>query len=136
MDVFNSDNNEKNKDNNEKDNEQENKSDNSDDNQSDGKEDENKQDETPTSLEVGFDLSDKQMDEQPQDSEFLEESSENVLQKSNFKNTDQEYKVFTTEFDEIAKAESLEDIKETQKLRKKLRSTAYWFSRSNNKTCK
>mgnify|MGYP006085334037 CR=1 FL=1 len=120
MDVFNSDNNEKNKDNNEKDNEQENKSDNSDDNQSDGKEDENKQDETPTSLEVGFDLSDKQMDEQPQDSEFLEESSENVLQKSNFKNTDQEYKVFTTEFDEIAKAESLEDIKETQKLRKNL----------------
>ena len=120
MDVFNSDNNENNKEDDKKDNEQENKSENSDDNQSDGKEDENKQDDTKTSLDAGYDLSDQQSEEQLEDSEFLKESTENVMQKTNFNNVDQEYKIFTTEFDEIAKAEILEDVKETQRLRKNL----------------
>jgi cobaltochelatase CobT len=120
MDVFNSSNNENNEDNNEKDNEQDNKSDNNDDDQSDGKEDKNTQDETQTSIDAGFDLSDQQMDEQLEDSDSLKESTENVIQKTNLKNADREYKVFTTEFDEIAKAETLEDVKETQRLRKNL----------------
>jgi len=114
MNIFNSNNDDK------KDNEQENKSENNDDNQSDGKENENKQDKTQTSLDADFDLNDQQMDEQLQDSDSLKESTENVIQKTNLNNTDQEYKVFTTEFDEIAKAETLEDVKETQKLRKNL----------------
>jgi len=119
MDVFNSNNDESNEDD-EKDNEQENKSENNDDNQSDGKEDKNKQDETQASLDAGFDLSDQQIEEQLEDSESQKESVENIIQKANLKNTDQEYKVFTTEFDEIAKAETLEDTKESQKLRKNL----------------
>jgi cobaltochelatase CobT len=120
MDVFNSNNNENNKDDDEKDNKQENKSEDNDDDQSNSKEDENKQDETKTSLDAGFDLSDQQMDEQLKDSESLKENSENVIQKTNLNNTDHEYKIFTTEFDEIAKAEILEDVKETKKLRKNL----------------
>ena len=120
MDVFNSDNDENNKNDDEKNNEQENKPENNDDTQSDGKEDENKQNETQTSLDAGFDLSDQQMDEQLEDSESLKESTESVIQKTNLNNVDQEYKIFTTKFDEIAKAETLEDIKETQKLRKNL----------------
>ena len=120
MDVFNSNNDENNKDDDEKDNEQENKSENNDDNQSDGKEDKNKQDESQTSIDAGFDLSEQQMNEQLEDSESLKENTENVIQKTNLKNTNQEYKIFTTEFDEIAKAEILEDIKETQRLRKNL----------------
>jgi len=119
MDIFNSNNSEENE-GDQKDNEQENKSENNDDNQSDGKKDENKQDETQTSLNTGFDLSDLQMDEQLEDSDSLKESTENVIQKTNIKNVDQEYKVFTTAFDEITKAETLENIKETQKLRKNL----------------
>ena len=120
MNVFDSNNNEKNEDNDEKNNEQEDKSENNDDNQSDGKEDENKQDETQSSLDAGFDLSDQQIDEQHEDSESLEDSIDNVLQKNNLNHIDQEYKVFTTDFDEVAKAETLEDIKETLKLRKNL----------------
>ena len=120
MDVFNSNNNENNEDNDEKDNEKDSKSENNDDDQSGDKEDKNKQDETQTSLDAGFDLSDQQMDEQLEDSDSFNESKENVMQKTNSNNTDQEYKVFTTEFDEIAKAETLEDIKEIQKLRKNL----------------
>ena len=119
MDVFNSDIDDNDEDN-EKDNEQENKSENNDDNQSDGKEDKNKQDENQTSQDVGFDLSDQQIDEQLKDSDSLKESTENVVQKTNLNNVDQEYKIFTTEFDEIAKAETLEDVKEIQKLRKSL----------------
>ena len=120
MDVFNSNNDENNEDDDKKDDAQENKSENNDDNQSDGQEDESKQDETQTSLDAGFDLSDQQMDEQLNNSESLKESTESVIQKTNANNIDQEYKIFTTKFDEIAKAEILEDVKETHKLRKNL----------------
>ena len=120
MDIFNSNNEENNQNEDEKDNHQDNKSENNDENQPDAKEDENKQDEVKASLDAGFDLSDQQMNERLEDSESLEESSESVLQKSNLNNIDQEYKIYTNEFDEIAKAEILEDLKETQKLRKNL----------------
>jgi cobaltochelatase CobT len=120
MDVFNSNNDENKEDHDEKDKEQDNKLDNNDDDQSDVKEDENKQDETQASLDAGFDLSDQRIDEELKDSESLKDSTENVIKKNNLNNADQEYKVFTTEFDEIAKAENLEDVKETKKLRKNL----------------
>jgi len=119
MDIFNSNNNEDNEDD-EKDDAQDNKSENNDDNQSDDKEDENKQDETQTGLDAGFDLSDQQIDEQLEDSDSIKESTESVIQKNNLNYIDQEYKVFTSKFDEIAKAETLEDVKEIQKLRKNL----------------
>ena len=120
MDVFASNNEENNEENDEQQNEQDNKSENDNDGQSDDKEEENNQDDSQTSLDAGFDLSDQQMEEQLEDSDSLKESAESVLQKTNIDNIDQDYKVFTTEFDEIAKAEILEDIKETQKLRKNL----------------
>ncbi|MDA7477555.1 cobalamin biosynthesis protein CobT [Candidatus Pelagibacter ubique] len=120
MDVFTSNNEENNEENDEQENEQDNKSENDNDGQSDDKEEENNQDDSQTSLDAGFDLSDQQMEEQLEDSDSLKESAESVLQKTNIDNIDQDYKVFTTEFDEIAKAEILEDIKETQKLRKNL----------------
>jgi cobaltochelatase CobT len=120
MDVFNSNNDENRENDDEKDNQQENKSENSDDDQSDEKEDKNKQDEAQASLDTGFDLSDQQMDEQLEDSDSLKASTENTIQKTNLSNSNQEYKVYTTQFDEIAKAETLEAVNETQKLRKNL----------------
>ena len=119
MNVFNSNNDEINEDD-EKDTEQENKSEKNDDSQSDSKEDKNKQDETQASLDAGFDLNDQQMDEQLENSDSVKAHTESVIKKTNLHKTDQEYKIFTTEFDEIAKAETLEDIKETQRLRKNL----------------
>jgi cobaltochelatase CobT len=120
MDVFNSNDENNSEENDEKKSDQTNKSENNDDNSSDEKEEQNNQNETETSLDAGFDLNDQQMDEQLQESDSLKESTENVLQKTNINDFDQEYKVFTTEFDEIAKAEILEDTKEIQKLRKNL----------------
>ena len=120
MDVFNSNDKNNTEENDEKESDQTNKSENNDDNPSDEKEEQNNQNETETSLDAGFDLDNQQMDEQLQESDSLKESTENVLQKTNINNFDQEYKVFTTKFDEIAKAEILEDMKEIQKLRKNL----------------
>ena len=119
MEIFSS-NNEENKENDDQNkSEQENKSENNDNNQSDGQQ-ETKPDETQSSLDAGFDLSDHEMEEQLEDADSQKEKSENVLQKTNINNINQEYKIFTSEFDEVAKAETLEDLKETQKLRKNL----------------
>jgi len=120
MDFLNSSNEKNEEENNEKDNEQDDKAENNDDNKSDKQDEENKQDDIQSSLDAGFDLNDQLMDDQLTDSDSLKESAENVLQKTIIKNINQEYKVYTTEFDEIAKAETLENIKETQKLRKNL----------------
>ena len=120
MDVFTSDTQKDDEEDNEKDNEQDNKSENNDNNQSGEKEEESKQEENRSSLDASFDLSDQQMDEQLEEPDSLKESKNDILKKKNINNIDQEYKVFTTEFDEIAKAETLEDAKETLKLRKNL----------------
>ena len=119
MNVFSSDNKNEEEDN-EKDNEKDNKSENDNDNESDGQDKENQQDDLQSSLDAGFDLNDQKMDDRLEDSESLKESTETVLQKKNKNSIDQEYKIYTTEFDEIIKAETLEDAKEIQKLRKNL----------------
>jgi len=115
MDIFNSENNE------EQDNDgQSNKPDNHDKNQSEGEEQKNKQDETQTSLVAGYDINEYQVDEQLVDSDSSKESSENVLQKTNLNNLEHGYKIFTNQFDEVTKAETLETSQETLKLRKNL----------------
>ena len=119
MDVFNS-NSEENNEEDKNDNDQENKSDDKNDTQSEDKEKENKKNETQAGIDIGFDLTDQQMDEQLENSDSLKENTENIVQKTNLNIIDQEYKIFTTEYDEIAKVEILEDPKETQKLRKNL----------------
>ena len=60
------------------------------------------------------------LDEQFIDDDTENESSENIAQKLNIGINDKDYKVFTSEFDEIAKAELLENQEEIQKLRKNL----------------
>jgi len=120
MDVFNSDSKEYKEEENDQESEQEHKSENDNDSQSDGQEQKDKTIETQANLDVGFDISDMQMGEQLEESDSLTANKENVLQKTNINNFDQQYNIFTTEFDEVAKAETLEDIKEIQKLRKNL----------------
>ncbi len=120
MDIFNSNDEKNENEEDEKDNEKDNKPENNDDEKSGGQDKEDKRDDTQSSLDAGFDLNDQQMDEQILDSDSLNESTETVTQKMNINNIDQEYKIYTSEFDEISKAETLEDTKETQKLRKNL----------------
>ena len=60
------------------------------------------------------------MDKQLIDTESDEQSSENIIQKLNKSINDKEYNIFTNQFDEIAKAETLEDQEEISRLRKNL----------------
>ena len=100
--------------------EQSNRADNDDKNESDGQEKKSKQEETQTSLDAGYDIDEYQIDEQLMDSDSSKESSENVLQKTNLNNLEHGYKIFSNEFDEVTKAEALENSKEILKLRKNL----------------
>ena len=60
------------------------------------------------------------MEEQLFDTESDQQSSEKIVQKLNNTKSDDEYKIFTRKFDEIEKAENLEQTEEILKLRKNL----------------
>ncbi len=119
MDIFESENDEEKNEDKDK-NEQDSKSNNEDENQPDGEEEKNKQDEAQTSLDAGYDINEYQMDEQLVDTDSSKESKENVLQKANLNSLEQGYKIFTNQYDEVAKAETLESPQEIIKLRKNL----------------
>ena len=92
-------------------------------NQQDQLEDEqekNKQDESQIGIDADSDLNEYSMGEQLVDTDSEEEGSENVNQKMNLDLIDKNYKIFTNQFDEIAKAETLETAEEISKLRNNL----------------
>ena len=92
-------------------------------NQQDQLEDEqekNKQDESQIGIDADSDLNEYSVGEQLVDTDSEEESSENVNQKMNLDLIDKNYKIFTNQFDEIAKAETLETAEEISKLRNNL----------------
>ena len=70
--------------------------------------------------ESDVDMNEFRMEEQLFDTESDQLSSENIVQKLNTIKSDNEYKVFTKDFDEIEKAENLEEADEILKLRKNL----------------
>ena len=70
--------------------------------------------------ESDLDVNEFRMEEQLFDTESDQQSSENIIQKLNNTKSDDEYKIFTRKFDEIEKAENLEQTEEILKLRKNL----------------
>ena len=119
MDIFQSEENEEKKDENPEDN-QENQSNENDDSEDEDKKDPDKQDESEASLDSDYNIDEYKLDEQLVDKESDEQNSEQVIQKKNLKDLNVDYKIFTTEFDEITKAENLENADEANKLRKTL----------------
>ena len=67
-----------------------------------------------------LDVNEFRMEEQLFDTESDQQSSENIVQKLNNVKTEKEYKVYTRDFDEIEKAENLEEADEISKLRRNL----------------
>ena len=61
------------------------------------------------------DVNEFRLDDQMIDDENENQQSESIIQKLNNSINDKDYKVFTTEFDEIAKAENLENQEEISK---------------------
>jgi len=81
--------------------------------------DENNDQETQATLDADYNIDEFNLDEQLSDIESDEQSSEQIVKK-NLDNVNLDYKIFTSQFDEIIKAENLENADEATKLRKNL----------------
>jgi cobaltochelatase CobT len=101
-------------------NEQESKDENGDQNQSDSEEEKSRQDESLSGTESSGVFDEYKIDEHLVDTDSEKKSSENIIQKTNNNFSDKEYKIFTHQFDEITKAEILENSDTIIKLRKNL----------------
>ena len=101
-------------------NNQNNPPDNNDENQEQNEKEQSTEEETSASLDSDYDIDEYKLDEQLVDTDSDKQSSEQVIQKKNLNDLNHEYKIFSTYFDEIIKAENLEKEEEINKLRKTL----------------
>jgi len=119
MDIFQNEDNEETKEENQDDG-QNNPSNDDEQNDSDDKKDQNKEEEIEASLDSDYDIDEYKLDEQLVDTDSDQQSNEQVIQKKNIGDIHLDYKIFTNQFDEITKAENLENSDEASKLRKTL----------------
>ena len=119
MDIFQAEDNEENRDEN-KDNGQDNPSNDEQDSENEDTKDQNKDQETEASLDSDYDIDEYKLDEQLVDTDSEKQNNEQVIQKRALDTIDLEYKIYTNQFDEIIKAENLENAEESTKLRKTL----------------
>ncbi|WP_075522694.1 cobaltochelatase CobT-related protein [Candidatus Pelagibacter communis] len=82
--------------------------------------DDNKDDKAEDSSDSDYDIDQYKLDEELVDTDSDQDSAEHIVQNRNINNFNLEYKIFTTQFDEIIKAENLENSDEANKLRKTL----------------
>ena len=118
MDIFQNEDNKESQENEHDDNKQDSSNENDESNNEDSK-DQKKDEETEVSLDADYDINDYKIDEQLVDTDSDQMSKENVIQKK-INELNIEYKIFTHQFDEITKAENLENSEEAIKLRKTL----------------
>jgi len=119
MDIFQNDENEETKEENQADG-QNNPSNDDQENNDEDKKEQNKDEETQASLDSDYDINEYRLDEQLVDTDSDQQSNEQVIQKQNINDLNLEYKIFTNQFDEITKAENLENSDDAFKLRKTL----------------
>ena len=118
MDIFQSEESDKKEDENQEQRQDNPSNDNQDKDSEDNKEDNNDQ-ENQASLAGDYNIDESNFDKQESDNEFDERSSESIVQK-NIDNINLDYKIFTTQYDEVTRAENLENADEATKLRKAL----------------
>ena len=120
MEIFDNEENDEKKETQEDNNQDNSSSNNQDDNDTDSSEDKKEDDSLNEGVDGLDDINEFRLDEQTTSEENENQQSESVVQKKNLGVGDKDYKVFTTEFDEVAKAENLESPEEISKLRKNL----------------
>ena len=120
MEIFDSEKNEDEKKTEEENKQDENNSNKNESNESSKSEESSQDDSLKEGVDGIDDNNEFRLDEQLLDADSESDSSENIIQKSKSGISDKDYKIFTTEFDEIAKAETLENQEEILKLRKSL----------------
>ena len=89
-------------------------------NENESQNEKNKEEETDATLDADYDIDEYKLDEQLVDTDSDHQSNEQVIQKKNINEFDLEYKIFSNQFDEITKAEKLENFEDAVKLRKTL----------------
>ena len=119
MDIFQSEDEEKNNEENQ-DSEKENPSNDNQENEAENQKDQNKDEETEASFDTDYNIDEYKMEEQLVDNDSDQQTSEQITQKKRADSLSLDYKIFTTQFDEITKAENLENADESVKLRKTL----------------
>jgi cobaltochelatase CobT len=119
MDIFQTEDSNENKDENQEDGLNNPSNDDQDSNSDDNK-DNNKEEEAETSLDSDYNIDEYKLDEQLVDTDSDKQTSEQVIQKKALNSNDLEYKIFTNHYDEVIKAENLENTDEAFKLRKTL----------------
>ncbi len=118
LDIFDTENDE-NQDNDETENQDNNKD--QDDNSEDKSDQETQeQNEAVSGSDADSDLNEYNFEEQLMDTDGEKSNAEQIIQKKSIEAGDKEYKIYTNQFDEIAKAETLENLNEITKLRKSL----------------
>tara|TARA_B100001996_G_scaffold227995_1_gene175639 strand:+ start:883 stop:2673 length:1791 start_codon:yes stop_codon:yes gene_type:complete len=89
-------------------------------NQSENEQEKSKEEEEQNGIDGEYDFEDYSMNENLEYTNSDEQNSENVTQKTNIDSVNKNYNIYTTQFDEIAKAENLETEEEINKLRNNL----------------
>ena len=118
MDIFHSEEDDEKKEENQ-DQGQDNPSNNDQNNDKEDSKNEDNDNETQASLDAEYNVDEFNLDEQLSDAELNEQSSEQIVQK-NHNNINLDYKIYTTQYDEVTKAENLENADEAIKLRRNL----------------
>ena len=118
MDIFQSEENDEKKEENQ-DQGQDNPSNDDKNSENDDSRDENNEQETQASLDSEYSLDEFNLDEQIVENDSDEQDSQQIVKKD-IDNINLNYKIFTNQFDEIIKAENLENSDEAIKLRKNL----------------
>ena len=119
MDIFQTEDNEESKEQNQEDG-QDNASSDDQEKDAEDKRDQNKDQEAEASFDADYNIDEYRLDEELIDKDSDQQSSEQIIQKKNVNDFNLEYKIYTTQFDEITKAENLENADEAIKLRKTL----------------
>jgi cobaltochelatase CobT len=119
MDIFQSEEKEEKKEDNQEDG-QNNPSNEDENSETNDNKDQNKEEETEANLDSDYNIDEYKLDEQLIDTDSDQINNEQIIQKKNLSNLNNEYKIFTNQYDEIIKAENLENADESVKLRKAL----------------
>ena len=99
---------------------QENNENNNKENQSEREQEKSEQEEDQNGLDGDYNFDDYSMNEQLVDTDSDEQSSESVIQRMSIDTINKNYNIYTTQFDEVTKAENLETDEEINILRNNL----------------
>ena len=119
MDIFQTENEEENTQENQE-NDQNNPSNDDQDSNTEDNKDQNKDEETEASLDSDYDIDEYKLEDQLVDTDSDKENNEQVIQRKNFNDLSLDYRIYTNKFDEITKAENIENSEDAIKLRKTL----------------